>query len=296
MLQWDMSVVFTYRHRAVTAEEVQFYSALIASHPGKSRRQLSILACEALNWRRENGALCDSICRSLMVELDRAGHIRLPPVRQKATPWAAKRRRPHPVPVDRTPVHMSLRELGPLRFEQVRRTPWEALFNWLLASEHPLGFSHPVGQALKFLVFSGLTPVAAFAWSSAPRHLGPRDRYIGWSPELRLKNIRYVAYQTRYLILPWVQVPHLASHLLGRMTRILPAEWQKVYGHPVYFAETFVDPATHRGTCYRAANWVFLGRTQGLGKDARSSKPNRSIKDVLGLPLVADFRQKLTRA
>jgi hypothetical protein len=296
MVQWDMSVVFTFRHRAVTAEEVQFYCALIAAHPGVSRRQLSILACEALNWRQPNGVLCDSICRSLMVELDRAGLIRLPPVKQEPTSWAAKRRRPHPVPVDRTAVRTSLRELGPLRFEQVRRTPWEALFNWLVASEHPLGFSHPVGQSLKFLIFAGLTPVALFAWSSAPRHLGPRDRYIGWSPELRLKNIRYVAYQTRYLIPSWVQVPHLASHLLGRMTRILPAEWQKVYGHPVYFAETFVDPATHRGTCYRAANWVHLGCTQGLGKDSRSKKPNRSIKDVLGMPLVPDFRERLQGA
>ena len=296
MFQWDMSVVFTYRHRAVTADEVQFLRELIAAHPGESRRKLSIRACEAWNWRRENRVLCDSICRSLMVELDRAGHIRLPPVKQKATPWAAKRRRPHPVPVDRTPVRTSLRELGSLRFEQIRRTQWEALFKWLLESEHPLGYSWTVGESLKFMVFAGLQPVALFAWSSAPRHLGPRDRYIGWSQQQRLKNIRYVAYQTRYLIPPWVQVPHLASHLLSRMTRMLPAEWEKVYGHPVYFAETFVDPATHRGTCYRAANWSYLGRTQGLGKDSRNQKPNRSIKDVLGLPLVADYRQKLTSA
>jgi Domain of unknown function (DUF4338) len=294
MVQWDMSVVFTYRHRAVTADEVQFFRDLIAAHPGESRRQLSIRACQRLNWRQPNGVLCDSICRSLMLELDRAGHIRLPPVKQKATSWAAKRSRPHPVSVDRTPVCTSLRGLGPLRFEQVRRTQWEALFNWLLESEHPLGYCQPVGQALKFLVFAGLQPVALFAWSSAPRHLGPRDRYIGWSPELRLKNIRYVAYQTRYLIPSWVRVPHLASHLLSRMTRMLPAEWEKVYGHPVYFAETFVDPATHRGTCYRAANWVYLGRTQGLGKDSRSKLPNRSIKEVLGMPLMADFRQRLT--
>jgi hypothetical protein len=146
---------------------------------------------------------------------------------------------------------MTLQELGPLSFHQVRRTPQEALCNWLLESEHPLGYSQPVGESLKFMVFAGLQPVAVFAWSSAPRHLGPRDRYIGWSPEQRLKNIRYVAYQTRYLIPSWVQVPHLASHLLSRMTRMLPAEWQKLYGHPVYFAETFVDPATHQGTCCR---------------------------------------------
>jgi hypothetical protein len=288
-----MNVVFRYRHRAVTAEEVQFLRELIAAHPWESRYRLSILVCEAWDWRRPNGSLCDQICRSQMLELERAGLIRLPAVRFKVRNPLAHRRRPRPVSVNRTPVCMSLRELGALRFEQVRRTPWEGVFNWLLESEHPLGYSQPVGQALKFLVFAGLQPVALFAWSSAPRHLGPRDRHIGWSQEQRLKNIRYVAYQTRYLIPSWVQVPHLASHLLARMTRMLPAEWQKVYGHPVYFAETFVDPATHRGICYRAANWLFLGRTQGLGKDSRSKKPNRSIKEVLGLPLTADYRRKL---
>jgi hypothetical protein len=296
MFQWDMFVVFTYRHRAVTAAEVQFFRALIAAHPGESRRKLSFRACEALNWRRENGALCDSICRSLMLELDRAGHIQLPPVKQKATSWLAKRHPPHPVPVDRTPVRTSLRGLGLLSFEQVRRTPQEALFNWLLESEHYLGYSQPVGEHLKFMVFAGLTPVALFSWSSAPRHLGPRDHYIGWSQEQRRRAIRHVAYNTRFLVPGWVKVPHLASHVLSRMTRMLPAQWQKVYGHPVYFAETFVDPSIHRGTCYRAANWVNLGRTQGLGKDSRSKTPNRSIKDVLGLPLVKDFRQRLLEA
>jgi hypothetical protein len=104
-----------------------------------------------------------------------------------------------------------------------------------------------------------------------------------------------VAYNTRYLILPWVQVPHLASHLLGRMVRLLPSEWERVYGHPVWFAETFVDPERFKGTCYRAANWVFLGRTTGRGKDDQTKQANRSLKDVLGYPLVRDFRERLSR-
>ncbi|MGH8143721.1 MAG: Druantia anti-phage system protein DruA, partial [Steroidobacteraceae bacterium] len=101
------------------------------------------------------------------------------------------------------------------------------------------------------------------------------------------------AYNTRFLVLPWVSVPHLASHLLSRMTRMLSAEWEKVYGHGVYFAETFVDTTRHRGTCYRAANWVMLGRTQGRGKDDLMHRPNRTLKHVLGLALVADFRERL---
>jgi hypothetical protein len=197
------------------------------------------------------------------------------------------------VEVDRTPLRASLHELGPLTFRQVRRTPEEACFNSLLDAHHYLRYTQPVGEHLKFMVYADTRPVALFAWSSAARHLGPRDRYLGWRPQLRQRNIRLLAYNTRYLIPPWVQVPHLASHLLARMTRLLPKEWEKVYGHPVYFAETFVDTTRHRGTCYRAANWMFLGRTQGRGKDDLTHRPNRTLKDVLGLPLINDFRERL---
>ena len=237
------------------------------------------------------------VARGLMLALHRGGHIELPAVRRRLhNPLAARqvaRRRPHPVEVDRTPLRTSLRELGPLTFCQVRRTPQEALFNWLIESEHYLGYTRAVGEHLKFMVYAGVRPVALFAWSSAARHLGPRDRHLGWSLEARRQNIRFLAYNTRYLIPSWIQVPHLASHLLSRMTRMLSAEWEKVYGHPVYFAETFVDTTRHRGTCYRAANWQFLGRTQGRGKDDLTHRANRTVKDVLGLALVADFRGRL---
>ena len=195
--------------------------------------------------------------------------------------------------VDTTPPPPTLRELGPVSFRQVRRTPEEASFNSLLEAHHYLGFCRPVGEHLKFIVYAQERPVALFAWSSAPRHLGPRDRYLGWSAQTRRRNIGSVVYNTRFLILPWVKVPHLASHLLSRMTRILPAEWERVYGHAVYFAETFVDTTIFRGTCYRAANWVYLGRTQGRGKDDLTHRANRSVKDVLGLALTPDFRERL---
>jgi hypothetical protein len=197
------------------------------------------------------------------------------------------------VETDRSLVRCRLAELGPLTFLQVRRRPEEALFDGLIEMHHYLGYTRPVGEHLKYIVFSGERPVACFAWSSAPRHLGPRDRFIGWTADQRRKNIRFVAYNTRFLIPPWVEVPHLASHLLGRMARMLPEEWAKMYGHPVYFAETFVDPARNRGTCYYAANWTFMGRTTGRGKDDHTNKVNRSIKDVLGLPLTKRFRSLL---
>jgi hypothetical protein len=183
--------------------------------------------------------------------------------------------------------------LQPLEFRQVRRLPEEALFNSLLEQYHYLNYTQPVGEQLKFLVWAQGRPVACLAWSSAPRHLGCRDRYIGWSAEARRRNIRFIAYNTRFLILPWVRVEHLASHILGRMAARVGADWQQMYGHPIYFLETFVDPERFRGTCYRAANWVLLSKTTGRGKQCNSYVPNRSIKEVLGYPLTKRFRELL---
>lgn len=288
-----METLLRYRGRPITAVDIQQIRELITAHPGASRRRLSQRLCEARGWRQANGTLRDMVARGLMLALHRAGHIELPAVRQQPRNPLIVRVRPGPVEVDRTPLSGSLRELGMLEFRQVRRTGEERSFNGLLESHHYLGYSHPVGEQLKFMVYAGERPVALFAWSSAARHLGPRDRYLGWHPQVRQRNIRFLAYNTRFLVLPWVQVPHLASHLLSRMTRMLSVEWETVYGHPVYFAETFVDTTRHRGTCYRAANWVMLGRTQGRGKDDLTHRPNRTVKDVLGLALVADFRERL---
>ena len=131
------------------------------------------------------------------------------------------------------------------------------------------------------------------AWSSAPRHIGCRDRFIGWSPEARRRNIHLLAYNTRFLILPWARVPHLASHILAQVARRVSADWDQLYGHPVWFLETFVDPERFRGTCYRAANWVHHGITTGRGKNDQTNKANRSLKVILGYPLAADFRERL---
>jgi hypothetical protein len=295
-----MHIVLRFRGRNITDVDVRLVRGLIAANPHLHRSGLSRMLCELWDWlRQDNGVLREMVARGLLLTLHKAGHIELPPAAAHSNNHLrqphAKRRTPHPVPVDRVPLRTSLKELGPLTFAQVRRSAQEPVFNWLLASEHPLGFVRPVGEHLKFVVYAGLRPVALFAWSSAPRHLGPRDRYIGWSQEHRRHNLKYVSYNTRYLILPWVQVPHLASHLLSRMTRMLPREWEKVYSHPVYFAETFVDPTRHRGICYQAANWILLGRTTGRGNNAPTKKQSRSLKDVWGLPLIEDFRERLLR-
>jgi hypothetical protein len=186
-----------------------------------------------------------------------------------------------------------LRNLQPLEFESVRRTSQEPLFNSLMEQHHYLGYEQPVGEHLKYLVWAQGRAIACLAWSSAPRHLASRDRYIGWDAAARRSRIRFIAYNTRFLILPWVRVEHLASHILGRMAARISDDWEQMYGHPIYFLETFVDPERFRGTCYRAANWVLLGWTTGRGKQSNSYVPNRSIKQVLAYPLTKRFRELL---
>jgi hypothetical protein len=230
----------------------------------------------------------------MLLRLERAGQLRLPPVSYVRHNPLAQRVRPAPAGVDTTPLVERLHNLQPLEFQAVRRTPQEALFNSLMEEHHYLGYEQPVGEHLKYLVWTHGRPLAGLAWSSAPRHLGSRDRYIGWSGEARRRNLRLLAYNTRFLILPWVRVEHLASHILSRMAARISADWEQSYGHPIYFLETFVDPERFRGTCYRAANWVLLGQTTGRGKDDQTGRPNRSIKQVLGYPLHRHFRQRLS--
>ena len=288
-----MQIVFSYRGRQLTESDCVLIRALIAANPQASRRALSKKLCEAWQWVQPNGAWRDMVCRGLMLGLHRKGLIELPARRSSPANPLAQRRPPQAVAIDATPLRSRLRELGQIELVQVRRSAAEPLFNALIEAHHYLGYTQPVGEHLKYLVYGAGRPLAGFAWSSAARHLGPRDRYIGWSAQARRQNIRYVAYNTRFLILPWVAVEHLASHLLARMTRILSAEWERIYGHPVYFAETFVDPERFRGTCYRAANWVHLGRTTGRGKNDLTHRQNRPRRDIYGYPLTAQYRELL---
>jgi len=290
-----MPVQWRYRGRVVTSEDVAFIRELIVQHPHLSRRRLSAELCEAWQWKQANGALRDMVCRGLLLMLHRAGEIELPAVRQISLNPFVQRSRPQPVPIDMTPLSGSLQQIRPIELQQVRRTTEEPLFNSLIEHHHYLGYEQPVGEHLKYLVLAQGRPIACLAWSSAPRHLASRDRYIGWNAEARRRNIRFVAYNTRFLILPWVEVPHLASHILGRVANTLSRDWERMYGHPVYFAETFIDPGRFRGTCYRAANWKLLGLTTGRGKDSTSKRPNRSLKEVFGYPLTRHFRDLLSR-
>jgi len=285
-----MELNVKYRGRIATCEDVALINELIYNNPTISRWALSKKLCEAWNWRQANGCLRDMVCRSFLLRIEEAGYIKLPP--RKGTSFFV-RKKPSIIEVDQSPVCGSLSEIKPLQFLQVRRTNYEKLYNSLVEQFHYLKYVQPVGEHLKYVVFSNERPVACFAFSSAPRHIGARDKFIGWSPVARKRNIHLIAYNTRFLILPWIHVPYLASHLLGCIVKALFCDWQRVYNHPVYFLETFVDTERFKGICYKAANWKYLGLTTGRGKNDHTNKPNRSIKAVWGYPLCKNFRELL---
>jgi hypothetical protein len=291
-----MEALLTYRGKQVTAEDAAFIRQLIEKNPGDSRRVLSKKLCQAWGWRQPNGVLRDMVCRGLMLALFRAGHIELPARKRTLLNPLVQRKKPTSVAIVPHPLQAPLSQILPLEIQQVRRTPLERLCNSLIAQDHYLGYVQPVGEHLKYLVFAQQRPVACVIFSSAPRHIGCRDRFIGWTPQVRRQNIHLLAYQSRFLILSWVRVPHLASHLLGRLAKGLAADWQRLYQHPVYFLETFVDRERFPGTCYKAANWLYLGQTTGRGKNDQTHRPNRSRKAVFGYPLCPDFRRRLCEA
>jgi hypothetical protein len=269
-----MELAIRYRGRQATSGEVALIRRLIAENPDDSRRASSVKLCKALNWVQPNGALRDMVCRGYMLELHRAGYITLPEKKCSPANPLVDRKKPGQIGIDRSPILTRLKHIRPLKLQQVRRSRLEKLYNSLIEAYHYLGYCQPVGEHLKYIVFAGQRPVGCLARSSAARHIGCRDRFIGWSAEYRRKHIHLIAYNTRFLILPWVRVPYLASHILAQMAKAVAADWQRVYNHRIYYLETFVGKQRFAGTCYKAANWIYLGDTTGRGKNDQSKKVN----------------------
>jgi len=288
-----MDLILTYRNRAVCAEDVSFIKRLIADNPDYGRCALSREICQRWNWVQPNGLFKDMICRGLLLELEKQGHIHLPPRKNNPPNPFINRAKPKRVEVNNSPFKSKLNDVVPVVIKQVRRTKNEKLFNGLIEQFHYLGYSRPVGEHLKYLAFYRKRPLACITFSSAALHLGCRDSFIGWDGEIRKRNIHFLAYNHRFLMLPWIRVPFLASHLLSQCAKRVFFDWPRIYNHPIYWIETIIDTTLFKGTCYQAANWFFIGKTTGRGLNDRANKVNRTIKSVWGYPLVPDFRQKL---
>ena len=277
--------------RELNQIDIQEVRDLIASRPKGTRWTLSRELCDRWNWRTLTGQLKDMACRTLLKKLDERGLITLPPKGQMPTKGTQAI-----IEVPTEAIRGSLGELTPLRVALVTARSQDArLLHQLLSYYHYLGFRTNVGETIGYLVRDRHDRVAACAvFGAAAWKTAPRDGFIGWDAELRAKRLSGIANNNRYLILPWVEAPHLASHILGLLARRIRVDWIEKYGHPVALLETFVDRSRFRGTCYRAANWRCVGQTQGRSRQDRYANMSVPIKDIYLYPLTPKFREELT--
>ena len=280
--------------RQVSGADIGLIRDLLVDHPHWGRTRLSEELCRRWGWRNAQGHPKDMAARTLLLKLERGGHIRLPP-RQRPSSNGLRNRH---VPVAESatdPICGALRDLRPLTVSVVAPGSQDLrLFNGLLAHGHYLGHRNTVGENLRYLARDCLgRPVACALFGSAAWQCAARDTFLGWDRAARERNLPRLTNNTRFLVPDWVSVPHLASHVLGLITRRIRADWQVKYGHPVSALETFVDRSRFKGTCYRAANWQRLGATRGRTRNDRAHRIRAAVKDVYLYPLTADFRREL---
>jgi len=279
----------------ITEKEIRFIQGLIDNNPSWGRSRISVEICKIWNWSDESGNLKDISCRDMLRRMDAKGQIRLP---AKFGGRKVKARRPDRIQYrlhDTTPVICNIKEIMPLRISIVQaRTADSDDYKSLLAQYHYLGFDMTVGENIKYMVYSRQGRLlACLLFGSSAWACDPRDRYIGWDRAARRANLICTTNNTRFLVLPWVRVPHLASHILSQICRRIGADWQQKYGHPLYLLETFVEQERFKGTCYKVANWIHVGETTGRSRNDRYNTLQVPIKDIYLYPLRRDFKRKL---
>jgi hypothetical protein len=290
----DLSRSVTLRGRRFTRTELLQIRAIVETSPSAHRFELSKRICEVLDWRQDNGRLKDRSCRDVLLKLDEAGFISLPPRRHPP-----RRRRPIPITAKtdpRLPPSFGPRDIDVLSFSIVTGKgcrAQEALWNEYVERYHYLRYGVPVGPHIKYFVQLNQEPIACMAFSGAAWKVAPRDSWIGWSPAERKRGLRFIVNNTRFLILPWIRVENLASRLLSLATKRLPDDWWKLYAYKPLLVETFVHADRHHGTCYRAANWICVGTTKGRGRMDRDKTASLPKKHVFLRPLVQDVRARL---
>lgn len=285
-----MDTPTTIQGREIGAADLALIRRLLETHPCWHRTRLSQELCSLWQWRDAAGRPKDMACRTLLLKLERRGLVELPPP-VRSSNNSGRGRTFADVPHDRDPIEGPLAELRPVRLVEVRGDrSREDLFRCLLRRYHYLGYRTDVGENLKYLALDrdgrplGCLLFGAAAWASEAR-----DRFIGWDRPTRERHLSLLANNTRFLVLPWVRVPHLASHLLSLALRRLNADWEARYAHPVALVETFVDRSRFLGTCYRASNWVGVGSTKGRSRNDRFTSLRVPVKDIYVYALRPDL-------
>jgi len=287
-----MEETLVIRGHQVTPNDLALIQCLIQTHWQRGRKSISRELCHHWQWYQPNGNLKDMACRELLLRLERMGLIQLPP--RKNSAYNEKRNRmPSMAKTIETPLEGKLSQFGPVELKMVRHTPLEPLYNSLIQRYHYLGYRQTVGAHLKYMAFLDGQVVACLGWGSPAWRVTCRDQFIGWSDQMKEKNLHKIAQNTRFLIPSYVKIPHLASKLLALNIKSLRQDWPTYYGHPLYLLETFVDQSRFKGTSYQAANWIYVGQTKGFTKKGNISLYHGIIKDVYLYPLVKDFRGAL---
>ena len=291
-----MTHEFVCQGRSVTATELDWLQSATTTHPGWSRKRLARELCQRWQWRTAQGRLKDFAARSLLLKLEARGRLVLPPLRRQhqTRSWDPGRPSLETLP-EPTGLEAPLSRLCPLGWSlALAGSPEQARLHEHLRRQHYLGL-RVVGENLRYLVQSREgQDVACLLFGAAAWQTAGRDRFIGWTTAQRAQNLSYVVNNTRFLVLAGVRVPGLASQVLSQVVRRLSADWQHQYGHPVWLVETFVDRDRFAGTAYRAANWQWLGSTQGRGRQGPNARgPSTSIKEIFVYPLHRHFRQRL---
>ncbi len=277
----------------VSSEDIAMIVKWLADFPDWDRTRLSRELCTVWNWHNGAGRLKDMACRTLLLKLEARGQIRLPP-RRTPSVNGLRNRSSAEVAHDRSPLECPLERLRPLRVEPVEGLAERALFQFLLQRHHYLGHRNCVGENVKYLAWDRANrPMACLLFGAAAWKVHARDAWIGWEPVVRERSLFLLANQARFLILPWVRVPHLSSHLLNRSAARLSADWRNKYGHPIWLVETFVERDRFEGTCYRAAGWLPAGPTTGRTRNNKGAGPVAPVKEVYLKPLRPDWKRRL---
>jgi len=281
-----------YCGRTFTAEELEMIRELIASNPQLNRNVLSGLVCDRLGWLRPDGRRKDMSCRVAMLRMHRDGRIALPPPRK---PTGGRKPPPRltAASAPRETLTVSEPALREIALHPIEDRKDSFLWNELIERYHYLGHEPQPGAQIRYLVRWGPDHLAALGFGAAAWKVAPRDRFIGWTPQERQRNLRLIVNNARFLILPWIEARNLASRILSLAVKRLPQDWQIRYGYKPVLVETFVEQERFRGTSYRAANWIHVGVTQGRGKLDRYHRHALPIKDVYVYPLQKDFRRRL---
>ncbi len=271
--------------------------ALLRQQGDGSRYRLSRELARLWDWRTPQGQLKDMAARTLLLKLQGRGWIELPPPRMKSPTRSGRAPVSAGLALDQSPVACALAEVVPLQWREVSRAgdpQGRRQLEAALHQHHYLGYRSRVGQNLQYWVGDPQgRPLGCLVFGAPAWQCAVRDRWIGWAAVQRARQLGGVVNNTRFLIFPWVRVPHLASHVLGQVSRRIVRDWQQKYGSPLWLLETFVDRQRFAGTCYRAANWICLGQTQGRGRQGPAGRLSTSIKDVYALPLHRHFRRYL---